>query len=49
MAARSMERLEKLAEEIEGVLLPLDLEDAGSVGTVLQRLGPSLEVRPTSW
>ncbi len=46
LAARSMERLEKLAEEIEGVLLPLDLEDAGSVGTVLQGLMSELGGAP---
>ena len=46
LAACSMERLEKLAEEIEGVLLPLDLEDAGSVGTVLQGLMSELGGAP---
>ncbi len=46
LAARSMERLETLAEEIEGVLLPLDLEDAGSVGTVLQGLVSELGGAP---
>ena len=38
LAARSMDRLETLAEEIGGVPLPLDLENVGSVGAVLQGL-----------
>ena len=38
LAARSMERLEEIAEEIGGVPLQLDLEDTDAVGTAMQAL-----------
>jgi len=46
LAARSMERLEKIAGEIGGVPLSLDLEDADAVGASIQGLVSELGAAP---
>ena len=46
LAARSMERLDKIAAQIGGVPLSLDLEDADAVGTAIQGLVSELGAAP---